>query len=64
VDARYLLDSGQAWPALQSWRRALFIHPPTALARLNLLGSALLSLIGLGAVREAVRRMRQRRMSG
>jgi glycosyltransferase involved in cell wall biosynthesis len=64
VDARYLLDSGQAWPALQSWGRALFIHPPTALARLNLLGSALLSLIGLGAAREAVRRMRQRRMSG
>jgi glycosyltransferase involved in cell wall biosynthesis len=64
VNARYLLDGGQAWRALQAWGRALYIHPPTALARLNLLGSALLSLMGLGAVREAVLRWRQKRLSG
>jgi glycosyltransferase involved in cell wall biosynthesis len=63
VNARYLLDDGQPWPALQSWVRALLIHPPTALRRLNLLVSALLNLLGLGAVREAVLRRRQRRLS-
>lgn len=64
VNARYLLDDGQAWPALQAWGRALRIHPPTALARMNLLASALLSILGLGAVREAVLRQRQKRLSG
>ena len=63
VNARYLLDDGQAWPALQAWGRAFRIHPPTALARLNLLASALLNLLGLGALREAVLRYRQRRLS-
>jgi hypothetical protein len=63
VNARYLLDGGQAWPALRAWWRALYIHPPTALARMNLLVSALLSITGLGAVREAVLRMRQKRLS-
>jgi GT2 family glycosyltransferase len=64
VNARYLLDDGQAWPALKAWGRALQIHPPTALARLNLLASALLNLFGLSSVREAVLRARQKRLSG
>ncbi len=63
VNTRYLLDDGQPWPALQAWVRAFLIHPPTALRRMNLLGSALLNLLGLGAVREAVLRRRQRRLS-
>src|SRR5262249_50386823 len=63
VDARYLLDSGAAWPALKAWMRALAIHPPTALRRLNLPGSALLSLAGLGAVRRLILRWRQDRLS-
>jgi hypothetical protein len=63
VNARYLLDDGQSWPALQAWSRALVIHPPTALARLNLLGSALLNLLGLEAVRLAVLRYREKRLS-
>jgi len=63
VNARYLLDDGQAWPAVLAWLRAFSIHPPTALVRVNLLGSALLNLLGLGAVREAVLRARQRRLS-
>jgi glycosyltransferase involved in cell wall biosynthesis len=63
VNARYLLDDGQPWPALQAWLRAFVIHPPTALRRLNLLVSAVLNLLGLGAVREAVLRRRQRRLS-
>ena len=54
VDARYLLDSGQPVPALRAWTRSLMIHPPTALARLNLLGSACLDLIGLGHIRTLI----------
>ncbi|SRR5581483_1112211 len=63
VDARYLLDSGQPWPALKAWTRALFIHPPTALSRLNLFVSALLNLSGFGRVREAYLRARKDRLS-
>lgn len=54
VDARYLLDGGKPAASLAAWTRALFIHPPTALARLNLLGSALMNLAGLGKVRESM----------
>lgn len=64
VDARYLLDGGQAWPALKAWMRALWIHPPTALARLNILVSAILNLVGLGKLRDSVLRRRQRLFSG
>ncbi|MBI1793533.1 MAG: glycosyltransferase [Chloroflexi bacterium] len=63
VDARYLLDSGQSWPALKAWTHALFIHPPTALTRMNLFVSALLNLAGLGALRNAILRGRQSRYS-
>jgi GT2 family glycosyltransferase len=63
VDARYLLDGGRSWSALQAWMCALFIHPPTALARLNIFASALLNLSGLSALREQVLRLRQRRHS-
>ena len=63
-DARYRLDGGQPAAALGAWFRALSIHPPTALARLNLLVSALLELCGLGRLREAILRRRQRRLSG
>jgi glycosyltransferase involved in cell wall biosynthesis len=64
VDARYLLDGGKPWSALNAWRRALFIHPPTALARLNILVSALLNVMGLSKVRDLFLRRRQRRVSG
>jgi len=61
VDARYLLDSGAAWAALQAWGRALALHPPTALARLNLLGSAWLYLLGLRWLRERLLEGRRQR---
>jgi len=64
VDARYLLDGGEPWPALKAWMRALFIHPPTALARLNILISAILNLTGLGKLRDVILRRRQRTFSG
>jgi GT2 family glycosyltransferase len=60
VDARYLLDDGQSWNALKAWTRALIIHPPTAIARLNLLGSAILNLVGLDQLRSAILNRRQR----
>jgi glycosyltransferase involved in cell wall biosynthesis len=63
VDARYLLDGGQPSAALRAWLRALVLHPPTAVARLNLPASALLELIGLGGVRRAILRGRQSRLS-
>ena len=63
VDSRYLLDSGQASKSLLAWFRALFIHPPTALARLNLFVSALLKLTGLGMLRDTILRQRQKRLA-
>jgi glycosyltransferase involved in cell wall biosynthesis len=51
VDARYLLDGGRPASALGAWLRALFIHPPTALARLNIFVSALLNIFGLNRLR-------------
>lgn len=58
VDARYLLDGGRSFSALVAWLRALFIYPPVALARLNILASSLLNLLGLRALRALVLRLR------
>ena len=63
-DSRYLLDGGQAASALGAWFRALFLHPPTALARLNIFISAILNVAGLSRLRQAILRRRQRRLSG
>jgi len=63
-DARYLLDGGKSVSALGAWFHALFIHPPTALARLNILVSAILNLIGLSKLRAAILHRRQRMFSG
>ena len=54
VDSRYLLDGGQPAKALSAWIRALFIHPPTAWARMNILVSSILNLLGLGKIRNAI----------
>ena len=61
VDARYLLDGGQPASALSAWMRALFFHPPTALARLNILVSAILNWLGLGKLRLAILSKRKAR---
>jgi GT2 family glycosyltransferase len=63
-NARYLLDGGQTRSALMAWFRAFFIHPPTALGRLNLFVSAILILTGLNSLREAILRRRKRKLSG
>ncbi len=64
VDARYLLDGGQPAASLAAWARALLIHPPTALARLNLLGSALLNLAGMDRLRQAFLEQRRKNYTG
>ena len=61
VDSRYLLDGNQPAKALSAWMRALFIHPPTALARMNILVSSILNLLGLGKLRNAVLKDREAR---
>jgi GT2 family glycosyltransferase len=63
VDARYLLDGGLPARALGAWFRALFIHPPTALARMNIFVSSMLNLLGLGKLREAVLARRKKNLS-
>jgi glycosyltransferase involved in cell wall biosynthesis len=60
VAARYLLDGGQPLSALQAWMRALFIHPPTALARLNIFVSAILNILGLNKLRSLYLESRSR----
>ena len=52
VNARYLLDGSRPAQAFAAWVHALVIHPPTAFARMNLLVSALLMLVGLHGLRE------------
>lgn len=64
VNARYLLDGGQPMSSLRAWFRALTIHPPTALKRLNLFISAILHLLGLYRLREWVLRLRRQRYTG
>jgi len=61
VDARYLLDGGFPARALAAWTRALFIHPSTAFARMNILVSSVLNLLGLGKLRETVLKHRKAR---
>ena len=61
VDARYLLDGGQSFSALSAWIQALVIHPPTAMARLNIFASAILNLVGLGKIRLAILKNREAR---
>ena len=62
VDARYLLDGGKSASALRAWMRAFFIHPPTALARLNIFGSIMLDLIGLRSLRDFLLKRRTKRL--
>jgi hypothetical protein len=62
VDARYLLDGGQPAAALHAWMRALFAHPPTALARMNIFVSSMLDAAGLGNLRAAILRRREEKI--
>lgn len=59
VDSRYLLDGGQSARAISAWVRALLIHPPTALARINILVSSILNLVGLRKLRDLILHKRE-----
>jgi glycosyltransferase involved in cell wall biosynthesis len=63
VNARYFLDAGQSLSSLRAWFMAFFIHPSTALQRLNIFVSALLNLLGLGRLRGVILSRRQRAYS-
>lgn len=54
VNARYLLDGGLPTNALSAWFIALKLHPPTALARMNIFVSSILQILGLGKVRDMI----------
>lgn len=63
LNARYQLDGGRPGAALAAWVRALMVHPPTALKRLNIPASALLEMIGLGGLRRLILKNRQKQFS-
>lgn len=64
VDARYLLDGGLPTQALLAWFKSFWIHPPTALARMNIFISSILNILGLGKLRELFLQNRKNKISG
>lgn len=58
VNARYLLDGGLPQQALLAWLKSFWLHPPTALARMNIFISSVLNLFGLGKIREMILKKR------
>lgn len=63
VDARYLLDGGLPTQALHAWFKSFWIHPPTALARMNIFVSSILNILGLGKIRETILKRRKKNLS-
>ena len=61
VEARYLLDGGLPTQALLAWYKSFWIHPPTALARMNIFVSSLLGILGLGRLRDNILAQRKNR---
>ncbi len=59
INARYLLDGGQAAPALRAYWRSLLQHPPTALREGHRMVYAALALLGLGRLKNIYYRMRR-----
>lgn len=59
VDARYLLDGDLPRQALVAWFKSFWIHPPTALARMNIFASSVLSILGLEKIRGMILRKRE-----
>lgn len=58
VDARYMLDGGFPKQALLAWFKSFWIHPPTALSRMNIFVSSILNILGLGKIREMILKKR------
>ncbi len=61
INARYLLDAGQAPQSLQSYLQSLLIHPKTALVEWKRILFAFLSLLGLGVLHKHYNRWRKAR---
>ena len=59
INARYLLDGGQAAPALRAYWRSLLQHPPTALREGHRMVYAGLALLGLGRLKDIYYRLRR-----
>jgi glycosyltransferase involved in cell wall biosynthesis len=59
INARYLLDGGQAAPALRAYWRSLLQHPPTALREGHRMVYAALALLGLGRLKNIYYRLRR-----
>jgi glycosyltransferase involved in cell wall biosynthesis len=58
MNARYLLDGGENGAALKAYWRSLMAHPPTALAEWHRMLYAMLSLLGLGRLKQLYYRIR------
>lgn len=61
-NARYLLDGGQARPALQAYLRSLGTHPQTALTEWHRILYAALSVVGAGRLGDVYYRAKQRKL--
>ncbi|MBU0510402.1 MAG: glycosyltransferase [Chloroflexi bacterium] len=61
-NARYLLDGGQAWPALKAYLRALGTHPQTALTEWHRILFAALSIVGAGWLGDVYYRTQQSKL--
>jgi GT2 family glycosyltransferase len=59
INARYLLDGGQAAPALRAYWLSLLQHPPTALREGHRMVYAGLALLGLGHLKDIYYRLRR-----
>jgi len=59
INARYLLDGGQAGPALRAYLQSLRQHPPTALREAHRMTYAALTLLGLGRLKDLYYRLRR-----
>ncbi len=59
-NARYLLDGGQALPALRAYLRSLALHPQAALQEWQRILFAALSLVGLGSLGPLYYRLKRR----
>ncbi len=59
IGARYLLDGGDAWPALKSYAKSLANYPPIALAEWHRMAYAVLCLVGLDRLKPVYYRLRR-----
>jgi hypothetical protein len=61
-NGRYLLDGGFSWAALMAYTRSFFIHPLIALQEWHRIIFAILSILGLGRLRELYYQLKKKRI--